>query len=544
MRSLPSISRDRHRGRGRALRGAAVAGTIVAALALTACGSTGGSDDAAPADSGKTLDSVTVGFPGSLSNLSITQEAGILNYNLNATVQEGLVGISTSGEIVPALASEWTTPDDTTYVFTLRPDAKFANGDPVTPADVVFSLNNAADPAASPGTNYYLASLASAEVTGDNEVTIKTKAPEAAFLANLSSAGALVVTQEKFAQEHGNKLGTSTSLLLGTGPYQVTEFSPDSHALLTPNENWAGEPVKAKEIRVDFISDENTRLLAAQKGDLDIALNVPLTQVAQWEKIDGGRVEALNDFSYVGLQFDQSVAPFDDPNVRAAIASAADRDAIVEKLLRGYGEPANTIMSPETLSQAYSPEEAREILSKVKANSFDLKQAAEFLKESSVPEGFTTELTYPNTGQQLGTAAQSLAENLKTIGITVKVREVPIEEWLATVGDGEHGLGFMWYLPTTGNPAEINSYLLGTDNPNHFESDEAVKLIAEASAETDPKKQIDLLVQLEELNAAETATSPLWWGQSLTYFSGNVGLTDFSPYSFIGPWGAELYAAE
>ncbi|MGR4011019.1 ABC transporter substrate-binding protein [Leucobacter sp. 1207-22] len=540
MRPLPSISR----GRGRALRGAAIAGTLAAALALTACGSAGGGNDAAPADSGKQLDSVTVGFPGSLANLSITQEAGILNYNLNATVQEGLVGISTTGEIVPALAAEWTTPDDTTYVFTLRADAKFANGDPVTPADVVFSLKNAADPAAAPGTNYYLTGLASAEVTGDNEVTVKTKAPEAAFLANLSSAGALVVTSEKYAAEHDNKLGTSTSLLMGSGPYQVTEFSPDSHALLTPNEHWTGDPVKAKEIRVDFISDENTRLLAAQKGDLDIALNVPLTQVSQWEKIDGGRVEALNDFSYVGLQFDQTVAPFDDPNVRAAIASAADRDAIVEKLLRGYGEPANTIMSPETLSQVYSPEEARKVLGEVKSHSFDLKKAAEYLAKSSVPEGFTTELTYPNTGQQLGTAAQSLAENLKTIGITVKVREVPIEEWLATVGDGEHGLGFMWYLPTTGNPAEINSYLVGPGNPNHFESEEAAKLVAAAGAATDPKERIDLLLQLEELNAAETVTAPLWWGQSLTYFSGNVGLTDFSPYSFIGPWGAELYAAE
>ena len=522
---------------------AALAAT--AALVLSACAGGGGSAaPSEPKDSGRELEEVTVAFPGSLANLYIGQESGILNYYLAGNVQEGLVGIDAEGQLVPALASEWETPDDTTYVFTIRDDATFQNGDPVTPEDVVFSLERAKDPEASPGTSFYLQSFASAEVTGEREVTITTNAPDAAFLTTLSNVGALVVTQREFWEEHEGKVGTSSSLLMGTGPYRVTEFQPDSHVILERVDTWWGELPKVQRIRVDFIPDENTRLLAAQKGDVDVAFNVPIKQAQQWERISGGRVEAVNDLSYVGLIFDHEVAPFDDPRVREAIASAIDRDAVVEKLLRGYGEVASAIMTPESLSQAYDADEAREVLAAVPQHDFDLDRARELLRGTEAEDGLETEITYPNTGPQLGTAAQSLAENLKEIGITLAVREVPIEEWLATIGDGEHGLGFMWYFSTTGDPAEVNSYLLGANNDSHFDDAEAQRLIAEAGAAADPRERADLLVQLEELNAAETHTAPLWWGQTITYLGPGIGVHDFSPFTFLGPWGTQLFAAE
>lgn len=530
------------------IRNACIALAAASALTLTACSGGGGkASPSAPVDlkdSGAEIEEVTVAFPGSLANLYIGQESGILNYYLAGNMQEGLVSIDPSGQFVPALATEWSTPDDTTYVFTLRDDAMFQNGDPVTADDIVFSTHQAADAELSPGTSFYLMNLESVKKTGDNEVTFKLVKPDAAFLTTVANVGALVVTQQKFWEEHAGKVGTSQSLLMGSGPYQATEFAPDSHVTLDRVDTWWGELPKVKQIRVDFIPDENTRLLAAQKGDIDIAFNVPLKQSEQWSKIADGRVEAVNDLSYVGLLFDNTVKPFDDPNVRAAIASAVDRDAIVDKLLRGYGEVATAIMTPEALSQAYTPEEARALLAEVPQNNFDLDRAKELLADSAGAGGFKAELTYPNTGPQLGTAAQSLAENLKPLGIDIAVREVPIEEWLATLGDGEHGLGFMWYFSTTGDPAEVNGYLLGEGNDSHIEDAEAQRLIDEASAESDPKKRIDILMDLETLNAEQTYAAPLWWGQTLTYFDNSIGVHEFTPYTFLGPWGTELFAAE
>lgn len=527
-------------------RGFALALAAAAALALSACsgGSGAASPSEPPADSGSELENVAVAFPGSLANLYIGQESGILNYYLASTVQEGLVGISPEGLVVPALAESWETPDPTTYVFTLRTDAKFQNGEALTAEDVVFSLEQARSPETSPGIEYYMTNVESVEKTGENEVTVKTAAPDPAFIKTLSSAGAAVITQQAFWEEHEGKVGTSQSLLLGTGPYQVTEFQPDSHVTLERVDTWWGGTPKAKQIEISFIPDENTRLLAAQKGDIDIAFNVPLKQAPQWQEIADGRVEAVNDLSYVGLLFDQNVAPFDDVKVRQAISSAVDRQAIVDKLLRGYGEPANTIMSPESLAEAYDGEAARKLLAGVEAPQFDMDRAKKYLAESSVPDGFKVELTFPNTGPQLGTAAQSLAENVKPLGIDITVREVPLEEWLATIGDGEHGLSYMWYFSTTGDPAEISTYLLGAANPNMYEDPKILDLLAQSNAETDAAARIDLLLEVEQLGADQVINAPLWWGQSLTYFSNKVGVHVYSPYTFIGPWGAELYAAE
>lgn len=551
-----------HRAKSGVIAGA-IAGVIAAALVLAACGSSGsdgpsasgagtsgttpagntdGSTEPAPGDG--EIDSVTVAFPGSLANLYIGQESGILNYNLAATVQEGLVGRDSTGKIVPALAESWTQPDGTTYVFTLRKDAKFQNGDPVTAQDIVFSIEKAADETASPGTTYYLTNMASAEVTGEGEITVKTKQHDAAFLVNLSSAGALVVTQQKFWEEHQGAVGTSSSLLMGTGPYQVTEFQPDSHVTLQRVDTWWGGVPKVKTIEVNFIPDANTRLAAAQKGDIDIALNVPINQAKQWEGIDSSRVEAINDLSYVGLIFDEKVAPFDDANVRKAIAYAVDKATIADKLLRGYGEVATAIMTPEALAAAYDGAAARALLATIPQYDYDPAKAQQLLDDSAGKGGFTAELTFPNTGPQLGIAAQAIADNLKQIGITLTVREVPIEEWLATIGDGEHGLGFMWYFSTTGDPSEVNGYLLGEGNPNGYASEEATSLLAAAMGADDAAARIDQLVSLEKLSADAAVNAPLWWGKSVTWFSDGIAVRDYSAFTLTGMWGADLAAAQ
>ncbi|WP_417563329.1 ABC transporter substrate-binding protein [Microbacterium sp.] len=495
-------------------------------------------------NTGAEVDQVTVALPGSLSNLYPGVEDGILNYNVISTVQEGLVGRDASGKMVGALATSWTTPDATTYVFELRKDAKFQNGDPVTAEDVAFSIKEAADATASPGTYYYLQNMASVAVTGPEEVTVKTKHADAGFLVNMSIAGAIAVTQKKFWEAAKGKVGTSQTLIMGTGPYKVTEFVPDSHVTLERVDTWWGGVPKVKKIVFEFIPDQNTRLAAVQKGNVDIALNVPITQLKQWQSIPDSRIEAVNDLSYVGMIFDQKVKPFDDVNVRKAISYSIDRNAIVQNLLRGLGQPATAIMTPQSLEPTYSAEAAQKLLATLPQYDFDMTKAKAALQASSVPNGFTVELTYPNTGPQIGLAAQAIAESLKTIGITVKVSEVPIEQWLATIGDGKHGLGFMWYFSTTGDPSEINSYLVGPDNPNNFTDPAAEQIINTSSAQTDPKTRIDDLMQLEKLSADNAVNAPMWWGQSVTYFSNKIGIDAYSPYTFVSMWGPQLFAAK
>ena len=275
-----------------------------------------------------------------------------------------------------------------------------------------------------------------------------------------------------------------------------------------------------------------------------MAFNVPLAQSTQWEGLDTMRVDYVNDLSYVGLYFNTSVAPFDDPKVREAIAHAVDRDAYVDKLLRGHGEAATAIMTPESLAAVYSPDVAREKLAEIPQWDYDLDAAKAALAESGYPDGFETEILTPNTGPQLGTAAQALSQNLAEIGITLNVREVPIEEWLASLdASSDYGLNMMWYFSTLGDPAEIPSYLLGVGNPAAYDNPEIMALLSEVGAESNPSDRIDLLIEAETLQAEDAVNIPLWWGQSATAFANNLGMNDYSPFAFISSWPTQLYRA-
>jgi len=523
------------------MKGARASTVAVAASALLLAGcattSTTGTGDG-------NIDTITVALPGSLSSLYVGAESGILNYYIASITQEGLVSIDADGAIQPGLAESWAQPDDVTYVYELRDDAMFQDGTPVTADDVVFSLEQARDETSSPGLSYYLGGVDTIEKTGDLEVTITLSAPDSAFALNMSTGGAAFITSQKFWEDHNGEVGTSSALLLGSGPYKVTEFVPDSHVNFERVDTWWGDLPAVKNINVKFIPDEGTRLLAAQSGDIDVAFNVPLAQSTQWEALDNMRVDYVNDLSYVGMYFNTALEPFNDPKVREAFAHSVDRTTIVDKLLRGHGEVATAIATPESLGSVYSAGDARDLLSTIPQYDFDLDAAASALAASDHPEGFETDILFPSTGPQLGTAAQSLAENLSKIGITLNVREVPIEEWLASLEpDSSYGVGLMWYFSTLGDPAEVSSYMLGESNISNYDNTEVRSLFARVGAETDQSARIDLLVEAETLQAEDVINVPLWWGQSATAFSKNIDMSNYSSFAFISSWPTMLRAA-
>ena len=122
---------------------------------------------------------------------------------------------------------------------------------------------------------------------------------------------------------------------MGTGPYKAVSFQPDSKAVFEKSGTWWGGDTPAQTIEFDFFSDENARFLAQKNGTIDIATQLPIDQVSQFQGINGVSVLTESDRSYVGLTFDQNVEPFDDIHVRKAIAHAVDRSTIVSSILKG-----------------------------------------------------------------------------------------------------------------------------------------------------------------------------------------------------------------
>ncbi|MET8335597.1 ABC transporter substrate-binding protein [Streptosporangium canum] len=544
MADLPDVALTRRS----LLRSIAIVGGLAAVPALvTACGSDGPA--ATSGDAGgaaKSLDVLKVALPSSISSLDASKEAGIMNYVVALLCQEALVGVGQDGSLQPALAESWSRKDPKTYVYKIRSGVTFADGTPLTADDIVASLDLHAKKGSTSAFAYAYANVDKIEAGGPAEVTITLKQPDASF-AWTPSPGTLLVTSRKFIEATGQDIGTPTGKILGTGPYRVTEFAPDSHVTLERNDAWWGGKAPYRQIRLDFIPEESTRLLAMRGGSVDVALNVPAEQIDQWKAVSGVELKTASDRSLVTLAFNTAKKPWDDIHVRRAVAHAVDRDGIVRSVLRGHGQVATTVTDPAQWGGVLGEAEVKSLYESIPQYGFDLAKARAELAQSSVPGGFSDVLAYPGSGPQLGRAALTLAQNLKTIGITLEVKEVPLEQWIAELGKHASGIYLGWYFATTGDPSEyiqqlLNGAFVGENGSNiaEYADDEVTGLLDQAKKGTDEAARGKLLGEALVKAAADVPYQPLWWGEAATAFGPGVGAADFGPYFFVGPWAAKL----
>ncbi|MCB0997897.1 MAG: ABC transporter substrate-binding protein [Acidimicrobiales bacterium] len=513
-------------------------------LIAAACGddtdSAGGDTDATSSGGTgevKEIDTLTVAFPSSMSNLYPGKEAGIVNYYVAALVLEGLVAPDGTGKLVPAVAESFEQTSPTTYVYTIRSDAKFSDGSAVTADDIVYSVGLSKDENVSPNTAYYWANVQGAEKTGDNQVTITLASPDVAFEWGPCAANAMWITKQSFVDANNGDIGTPDALLLGTGPYKVTSFQPDSGVELERVDTWWGGTAPVKTVKIQFIPEESTRLLARQSGDIDIAVSISLDQAEQWAGTEATEVLFAADRSYVGIDFNTAVEPFDDIHVRRAIGFACNREAFVEKLLGGHGEVATALTTPAQIESVLGADGAREKLRAVIGDvTYDLAKAKDALAQSKVPDGFSVKVGVSSSAPQVSSAFQALAQDLATIGITVEVEEMPVEQWYDTIGSPDWGLAYMWYFNTTGDPAELSSWFLNEGNPASYANDEVAATLAKAKEETDPAKRIDLVLEAQTTALAELPYVPLWWGEAAVAIADTYEIEDFGSYTLLSPW--------
>lgn len=514
---------------------------LAALAALVAACSRGGDTNPSGAPSGsyssQEIDELVVAIPATLSTLYPGQEAGNFNYYVAALIAEGLVAPDGTGKLVPALAESWKQTDPTTYVYTIREDAKFTDGSPLTVDDVLYSIELARSDKSSPNIAYYWANTKSAKQTGDREVTITLASPDVAFEWGPCAANALWIMNKKYVEAHGGKLGTADAFLMGTGPYKVTKFEPDSTVELERVDTWWGGKPPVAKVRIDFIEDESTRLLARQSGDIDMAMAISLDQAQQWDSTPDTSVLFAPDRSYVGIDFNTAVEPFDDIHVRRAIALCCDRKAYVEKLLRGHGSVATALTTPEQIASIVGGvDAAREMLAKVNDVPFDVDEAKAELAQSKVPDGFSVTVGVSTSAPQVSQAFQALGQAVKPLGITIEVKEMPVEKWYDTIGSKDWGLAYMWYFNATGDPAEMSTWFLGEGNPASFSNDKVTKLMDQQRQETDPQKRVETLLEAQRLALDELPYFPLWWGEAATAINDEYTIEDFGSYTFLSPW--------
>jgi peptide/nickel transport system substrate-binding protein len=351
------------------------------------------------------VEQVTVGLVQEA--FTVDPHMNFSRYNLDTVNQifEQLVHRDAKAKMVPGLATAWRQTAERTWRFDLRKGVKFHEGEPFDAESVKYSFDRIQDPNQKSALTPTLRLVEKTSVVDAQTIEIITKQPAPvlpAYLSlftNIGNKSWLAAKGDQFAARNAN----------GTGPFKLVEWRKGDFTRLTRFDQYWGGAAAIKNVVLKPVPDANTRVLALRKGEVDIIQELPPALADEVKKYPDLRVSAVPSIRVHFLYLRQDAKPFDDPRVRQAVNHAVNKDAIVQKLLRGFGHPLTQVLTPAIFG--YNPA--------VKGYPYDPERAKALLREAGHPKGFSTELSgYPALKEIL----EAVAGNLKEVGIDATIR--------------------------------------------------------------------------------------------------------------------------
>lgn len=298
------------------------AASLAALVALPACSRR---EPPAPARA------VRIGIHGDPISLDPHLQNEVLTFAVLGNVFEGLTDFDRDLKLSPSLAASWSSPDDLTWVFSLREGARFHDGRSVEADDVVASLERVRRHPRS-GIASYAVEIQSVTAVDPRTVRIRTRRPFGGLLNKL--AYLLVVPRD--TPEEG-------APPLGSGPYRIVSYEPGAMLRMEPAE---GAPTGLPPLEFVPVRDRAERSERLLSGRLDLVQDLALARVPQVEASPCCRAVAQPSPVVEYLHFLSTDPRFSDPRVRLAIDLAIDRAALVETAFAGYAQPASQIVGP------------------------------------------------------------------------------------------------------------------------------------------------------------------------------------------------------
>lgn len=300
------------------------------------------------------------GDPGSLDPLRTTSVA---EAHLLRDLYEGLVIHTMKGEIAPGVAESWTTSEDgLVWRFTLRRDARWSNGEPVTASDFVFSLRRMVDPRHGAPYATLLDPILNAErihkaAEGARVEDLGVSAPEPGLLEirlerptphllELLAHQATLPVYPATADRPG-RMAARVADWVSNGPYVLKEFVPSSHIRLDRNPSFhAAADVRIETVISYPISDAAVAARRFLAGELHLTTDIPTDQIATLRGRLGAQLRVSPALGTYFLVLNTAKAPFSDARLRRALSLAIDREFIAERVWAGTMLPAYGVIPP------------------------------------------------------------------------------------------------------------------------------------------------------------------------------------------------------
>lgn len=493
---------------------------IAAALLLPACGGGGPSSG----EDGV----IRVGNRSEVQDLDPHLVTGVAEWRALGALFQGLVDLDPETLApIPGVASAWTVSDDgLTYNFTLRDNARWSNGDPVTAADFTYAWQRILSPALGGPYAYLLHCLKNGAPYNEgtledfSQVGVKALDPHTLEVTLENPTPYFLGMQVHFAwfpvhrgaiEARGAMTDRTTGWTLpgnfvSNGAYALKDWRPDAVLETVPNPYyWAPETVKNRGIYFYPISDELTEERNFRSGQLDMTYTVPMHRVKHYRETEP---DSLQIHPYLGAyfyRFNTTRAPFDDARVRRAFGMAIDREALAEHVLQSGEAPAWFFTPPDTAGYT---SEARV--------AFDPDGARALLVEAGYPDGQglrPVELLYNSAGAEK-IIAEAVQRMWKTnLGADVQLLNQDYKVYLATMENLDYDIARSIWIGDVVDPINFLELFVGGGGNNRtgWVSAAYDRAIQAAYAEADPAARLQSLQRAERALLDAAPVTPVYF---------------------------------
>jgi len=494
---------------------AAMAVAAVLTVSLAACAGGSGASGAGDHVAGGTLKVLRANpFEG----FELDKQTLNSSYQISQAVIEPLIRVGEDGRsLEPGLASSWKySKDDMDLTIKLNPDAEFSNGDPVTAADVAFSIKTWQ---AGPNYGATFAGIKDTETVDEKTIVLHLAAPDTSLVAFLSWATAGVMPKDfggRTAEEYYQDP-------IGAGAFTVDSWSANGEVVLTKNPHYyqKGRPY-VDEIDSTYASDPNSVTLQLQSGEADMADEIlPITA----STLPKGYVHAGPKHLTPVLVMNTKDPALADTDVRRAIGYAIDYEGIAGGALKGYGIPPEGAL-PTNLDNWAPPSQPY--------FSHDVNQAEQLLGDTDdAPDSL--DLVYPNDASS-SVMAQVIQENLGDIGIDVKLKSADSATAFGAMSSGDFQLVIFSNNAISPDASDPAWYIVATGTMfSGYPTDDAVRILTDYATTANTAEKEAAITELQDLWTSEAPYIALAHTPALE------GIRDVVHDAHVTPWGVYYF---
>lgn len=438
---------------------------------------------------------------------------------------EGLVNQGADGKPEPGVAQSWQTVDNKRYVFKLRENAKWSNGEPVTAYDFVYSWQRLVDPKTLSPFAWFaqMAGIANADGIISGKVPVQklgVAAPDSQtlvvqlnkpvpFFVNLLANFSLFPVPQKTIEKYGNDW-TKPENVVGNGAFAMQERIVNEKIVLKPNPYyWDHKNTVLTKVTFIPINQESAATKRYLADDIDITESFPKNMYKKLMKDIPGQVYTPDQLGTYYYAFNTQKAPLNDVRVRRALSYAIDRQIIAEKVL-GTGEKPAYHFTPDVTAGFEPVPLAMQKMTQAERN----KQAKEWLKEAGYgpkkPLKLTLLYNTSENHQKIAIAVASMWK--KSLGAQVKLTNQEWKTYIDSRNTGKFDVVRASWVGDYNEASTFLSLLTSTHSGNiaKFNSPGYDKLLKMASEETDAAKRNADYVQAEQIIAEQAPIAPIY----------------------------------